>query len=175
MRLRGYALVFGVLLLMPTAARASDHRAGIYAAVSDEIGSILGGFYASGEVTLPKPRNYDVNVLVDFGVHSGSLDDNELTRITLMFGGGWTFPQKPNQPHLVSLHGLLGFVDTDYDNPTLEDGKDFAGAVGIAWEFVPGRTDKKEGLGMRTQFDVVFRGDGSFARLSAGAVYRFRR
>lgn len=175
MRIPCLWLVVSALLLIPSAARADDHRARAYAALSNAYRSALGGFYASGEVTVPKPWDRDLSVLADFGAYWGSHDDNDLRHITFMVGPGWTIPPGENQKHLVSVHALLGLVNTD-DELNIEDGTDFAFALGVGWEFVPGRSEKKEGLGMRTQFDIVVRpGDeGNFPRLSVGAVYRFK-
>jgi len=164
-------LVLGMLLI-PTAVRADDHRADLYGGASrGGGGSTLGGFHQTLALGSARPVSKDLSfVLADVSAHFG----NDVTQVAVMGGVRWTLFAKREQKHKVSGRGLLGLV---HSNDGAPGPKDFAGAVGVSWEYIPTPTEPSKGWGVRVQYDYVIRSDAdgreSFSRLSGGLVYRF--
>src|SRR5687767_1849177 len=112
MRLRPLCVVVLMSLLVPTAARASDHVAGIFGAISALSGSTLRGGHGTLEVSLSNPqRVHDYfDLLVDSSVHAGEDDTGAaVTKITLMFGGRALYrTSNGNGRYILFAHGMFG-------------------------------------------------------------------
>jgi hypothetical protein len=171
MRVRRLWLVV-VVLLIPTAGRAHDHKADFFGAFSLAKGSTSKGAHEVLAVSLPM-LDHDLSVLFDSSFHVGSENGQRLTRIGYMIGARYTFPGQPDvHKNRFSVHGLVGGVrshaDAQVDN-------DPAIAVGGGWEFVLRGDKAAAGWAYRLQADYVFRSDDDFLRLSGGIAYLFKR
>jgi hypothetical protein len=175
MRSRRLWLALGVLLI-PSAAQADDHRAGLFAGISFARGSTLVGFHESYEVTSPRPANRNLSVVGDFSVNFGSHDNGaDVTQVPFMFGVRYMPTWLADHQKLVPFGQFL--VGGVYTNDGVDDGTDGAFAFGGGVDFLPTRDASHEGWGVRAQFDYIVRGGegDDIPRFSAGVVYRFRK
>lgn len=174
MRLRPVWLVV-MVLLVPTAARASDHTASIFGALSFASGSTLTGLHGSLEVSWPttQPFHDYVAIIVDASGYGGSHDGNDVTRTTFFVGGRGIY-RIPGTNHIASGQVLLGIVRSQV---AAAKDNNFASAIGGGYEYLLGDASRTspQGWGVRFQSDYVFQntGDG-FARASFGVIYRYK-
>jgi hypothetical protein len=193
MRVR-LTLLLSICLLVPAVALADGHKAGLSGGGSGGSGaSGLFGFHVGFEHKLPgdvDPKNLAdyrywrwsivyADVSVQFGSHDG-----QVTNVTAM--GGVRYAVTPRHARdKIFAHGLLGISNTNHQN--VGAGNDFVYAFGAGYErFFTQRTPAEvtanqshQGLGFRTQVDVIIRDNddlnlGTFTRVSAGLVYRWR-
>jgi hypothetical protein len=170
MRIQRPWLVFGILLI-PTAAGADDHRAGLFFGFSYAQGSRLLGIHGSVELTLPEYEHW--SMVADFSRNSGSQNQNDITRVPFLFGVRYTAAWQDSQKVVPSGHFLVGGVHAT----GAEDGTDWAFAMGGGLDFLPLRSKSREGWGIRVQGDYIIRlGDAdNFPRVSVGGLYRFKK
>ena len=174
MRLRLVWLV--VFLLLPASARASDHTASLFGALSFASGSTLSGLHGSVEVSWPTshPLHDYFAIIIDGSAYGGEHDSDSVTRATFLVGGRGLY-RFPRTNQVVSGEVLLGVVRSH-----TSAGKDnnFGLAIGGGYEYLLGDADPQtspQGWGVRFQSDYVFQNSGDgFARASAGVIYRFK-
>jgi len=163
-----------VSLLVPTVARADDHRMDLYGGGSGGTGgSRLFGFHESlAWVGTPKMKRLSI-VLSDFSVQFGKDDSTRVTQVIWATGVRYT-GFKYDHKHKPFAQLLVGTV---YSNDGLPDANDGATIVGFGYEFVPTPSDEdpKKAFAVRVQADRVFRGGAreDFWRYSVGLMYRF--
>lgn len=175
MRSRRLWLALGVLLI-PSAALADDHRAGLFAGISFARGSTLVGFHESLEVTSKTPANRDLSFVADFNVNFGSHDNgNDVTQVPFLFGVRYMPTWMADHQRLVPFGQLL--VGGVYTNDGVDNGTNSAVAFGGGVDFLPTRDATHEGWGIRAQFDYIVRSGerDNIPRFSAGAIYRFSK
>ena len=163
-------LLLGILLI-PTAVRADDHRADIYAGFAGGGGaSKLFGFSEAVAVAIPKFKKVSF-VPSDVSVEFGSHGDQGVTQVAYLVGARLTIA-KPRLRSKVSFHALGGNVYTNDGTPDKNNG---AFALGAGWEWIPTPTKPSKGLGFRVQADYIWRTGvrDDFPRFSVGAIYRF--
>jgi len=190
MRVRLTCLL-STLLLVPSLVYADGHKAGLSGGGSGGNGaSKLFGFNLGFEHKLPgdvpdlaKYKYWWLGmVLADVSVQFGS-HEGQVTQVTYMAGARVSLTPR-HADNKFFAHGLLGFSNTNHLNHGA--GNDFVYAFGGGYERFKKRTPEQikanqthEGLGFRTQVDIIIRDNddfdlGTFTRVSAGIVYRWR-
>ncbi len=188
-------LLVVVALLIPAGARAGDHKADEFFALSylEGPGSTikLGGLEVSLART-PSREHRSFACVGDLSVHflggeegSDQTDgegtdqaQQDVTQVTFMVGARWT-PLGDRQSgkhkgehkhHMPFMHFMVGFVDRTGGSHPSETA--FALTGGVGWDWVPG--DKRT-WGSRVQIDYIRPVSSDMRhswRFSAGAVYR---
>jgi hypothetical protein len=191
MRVRLTCLL-STLLLVPSLVYADGHKAGLSGGGGGGNGaSKLFGFHLGFDHKLPGDAKTlaDYNywrwslVLADLSVQFGS-HDGQATQVTYMAGARYELTPRFSQ-NKVAARALLGVANTNHLNHGAKN--DFVYAFGGVYEWFRKRTaeeikndDPQLGLGFHVQVDVIIRDNdeldlGTFTRVSAGVVYRFRR
>ena len=178
MRLPVRCVVVLTLLLVPAAARASDHVASIFGALSFLSGSALKGGHGTMEVSFPKPQKIHdhFDVLVDSSVHFGTNDaGEEVTKNTLMFGArGLIRPAN----RLVLFAHVLGGWHRSHIGAVANNGR-AAGAGGgfdilLNGVITATTTTPRSGWILRSQVDWVNVAGTNSLRGSFGVGFRYR-
>ena len=167
MRMRPWIVV--MVLLVPVAARANDHRADFCAAMSAARGSALWGTQLTLGLTSPKPSSQDLSILGDLSIHVGTHNTLTTTRVGFMGGVRWWAPGTKGHKHRAFGQVLFGGVR---EHAGAQSDADIALAPGVGYEFHPRGAEVHSGLAGRVQIDYVFRSGAGFPRFSAGIVYR---
>jgi hypothetical protein len=162
-----------MLLLVPTIAQAHGHRWDVGGGPSSGDGSRLWGGRASIGLTSKKPANEDFSILLDLT----NLKDREevagvnqdTTLIALFVGGRYAII--PHRRYLVTVHGLLGFVDK---HKAATGNTDLAFSTGAAFDLI--FTGANNGWAARVQVDRTFLPEDTrkgYTQVSVGLVKRF--
>lgn len=153
-----------VLVFLPAAAYADDHRAFFFGG-GYEKGSSLWGIHGTFDASFTGVSRV-LSSIADVSIHSGS----GVTRRSFMTGLRLALATSDSE-HAGGVHALVGVVNS---NDGL--GTDSAVALGASWEYVPNRSTRgSRNWGVRVQADYVMRFDGAddFPRVSAGLLYRW--
>src|SRR5262245_34989849 len=186
MRIRYTCLVLGLLLLVPTSARADSHNADAYGGGSGGGGgSTLGGFIvAFGKTQLQDGRKKVLlggagGASVQFGTHN----DRQVTQVIWGVGPRFTIAPTGTRNFFHTMVQLSGVYTND--GRDIQNGKekpnDFAVVVGAAYDHAltgaHSSSTAVAGLALRAQADRVFNlGDREHVwRLSMGLIYRIPR
>jgi hypothetical protein len=173
MRIRALLFVV-VLLLVPAIARANDHTASIFGAISFMSGSTLSGGHGQLEASWPtSSRLHDfLSIIVDASVHGGSDNGDSVTRAALV--GGVRFSGRVGAKSVPFAQVLLGVMRS---HRAAAAGNDAASVVGGGYEHLLGDTTStdSQGWSLRTELDWVRAGGDNSARFSIGAAYRFKK
>ena len=173
MRIRALWL-FLVILLVPAIARANDHTASIFGAISFMSGSTLSGGHGQLEASWPTTsRLHDyLSIIVDASVHAGSHNGESVTRAALV--GGVRFSGRVGARSVPFAQVLVGVMRSH--RAAVAD-NDPASVVGGGYEHLLGNitSTDSQGWSVRTELDWVRAGGDNSPRFSIGAAYRFKR
>jgi hypothetical protein len=167
MRIRRLRIFLGIftVLLIPTAASADGHRAGLGGGPSYGNGSSLWGFHLNGDYAPYENNGKYYSWVGDF-----SMLFNGSTLTTLMGGTSVSGAKVVGSKRFVGDgHAYVGIVNSS-------DNTDPALAVGGTFEFVP-RESPETQWAIRLQYDRFIRGDEGkdFNRVTLGLVYRWMK
>jgi hypothetical protein len=152
-----------VILFVPTAAFADDHRA-LFGGAERGEGSSFWGWRGSFEISLTG-ESREVSAVGDYGIQW----NEGVRRQLFMTGLRWAVPA--NVKNVVAVHALAGSV-----NVSEGGGTDGVVALGALWDYLPNRGDEgRSNWGIRVQADYVINlGDAdNFTRVTAGLLYRW--
>ena len=172
MRLASSCLVLA-FLLVPTVARADDHRMDLFGGYSGgNGGSTTNGVHQSIAWGFQPKLPRLTWVVADFSTQSAKHGDG--TRVTQVIAatGLRVTGIKGTHHHKPFFHFLVGNAYTNDGQP---DANNPATLLGFGYEFVHAPTDPKKGLAVRVQGDRVFMAGAreDFWRWSVGILYRF--
>jgi hypothetical protein len=173
-----------IVLVLPAAARADDHRADVNGGLSFGKASKLIGIHVT--LAVPIPDNEKWSLLADISNHWDLNDDLDEKRSVYLSGLRYTHPVNQESNHKVFVQGLLGSGHTTLNGSS---DADLTLAFGGGWEYIldPARTPaeaKAKGVqyktyvsGFRAQVDyVIAQGDTkNFPRFTVGYVGRWKK
>lgn len=163
-RLSWFVVAFVVMLLMPAAARADGHRAGLFGGFSVAEGSVLNGANLTFDYAGKDAAKKYFAVMADYSVHDGDGFKRQI------FTGGVSASRRFNRV-VVAAHGLLGGVWGDGSS-------DVAGTFGADFEVIAVPkvlTPSAVQIAPLVRADYIVRGGPapSFWRVSTGLVVRW--
>lgn len=157
-----------VLLALPTAARAHEHKMDLYGGPSLESGSVLVGLLGSVSIPIAIPETdvRHLSVVADVSAHWGT---NDRRQSTVMAGLRYSFAATTEQRHLPFAHVMIGAAET---SNRISGDWGFGAALGGGVESVIWG-DGESGSGVRAQADFIVRPGDNSARVTVGFFKRW--